>query len=127
MFALMVQDMSETVRQWCFHLLRQVGLALSCTVLVQNVVLHLSNNNDADTLLNTSVIRLHQRFRAQCLDSSFSFCLFLQGTSIYLLLSSVLFDETQWEKPHAFYPAHFLDKHGKFVKRDAFMPFSAGL
>lgn len=51
----------------------------------------------------------------------------LQGTSIHLLFASVLFDETQWEKPHAFYPAHFLDKEGKFVKRDAFMPFSAGL
>uniref|UniRef100_A0A8C5RB74 Cytochrome P450 2K1-like n=1 Tax=Laticauda laticaudata TaxID=8630 RepID=A0A8C5RB74_LATLA len=42
------------------------------------------------------------------------------------LLTSVLHDESQWEKPHEFYPDHFLDSEGTFVKRDAFMPFSAG-
>ncbi|XP_077782673.1 cytochrome P450 2K6-like isoform X1 [Podarcis muralis] len=49
-----------------------------------------------------------------------------KGTYIIPLLSSVLHDETQWEKPHKFYPEHFLNSEGKFVKRDAFMPFSAG-
>ncbi|XP_053140125.1 cytochrome P450 2K4-like isoform X2 [Hemicordylus capensis] len=50
----------------------------------------------------------------------------LKGTEIMPLLASVLQDETQWEKPYKFYPEHFLDSDGKFVKRDAFMPFSAG-
>ncbi|TDH00728.1 hypothetical protein EPR50_G00191590 [Perca flavescens] len=49
-----------------------------------------------------------------------------KGTTVYPLLTSVLYDESEWERPHSFYPAHFLDKDGKFVKRDAFMPFSAG-
>ncbi|XP_066494081.1 cytochrome P450 2K6-like [Tiliqua scincoides] len=49
-----------------------------------------------------------------------------KGTHIVPLLSSVLHDESQWEKPHKFYPEHFLNSEGKFVKRDAFMPFSAG-
>ncbi|XP_060128281.1 cytochrome P450 2K6-like isoform X2 [Zootoca vivipara] len=49
-----------------------------------------------------------------------------KGTYIITLLSSVLHDESQWEKPHKFYPEHFLNSEGKFVKRDAFMPFSAG-
>lgn len=52
------------------------------------------------------------------------FC--FQGTMVLPLLASVLFDETQWEQPHAFHPAHFLDQEGKFVKPDAFLPFSAG-
>ncbi|XP_060706604.1 cytochrome P450 2K1-like isoform X2 [Hemiscyllium ocellatum] len=49
-----------------------------------------------------------------------------KGTYVIPLLTSVLYDKTQWEKPHQFNPAHFLDTDGNFVKRDAFMPFSAG-
>ncbi|XP_072416338.1 uncharacterized protein [Chiloscyllium punctatum] len=49
-----------------------------------------------------------------------------KGTHVIPLLSSVLFDKTQWEKPNEFNPSHFLNAEGKFVKRDAFMPFSAG-
>ncbi|XP_072337674.1 cytochrome P450 2K1-like [Scyliorhinus torazame] len=49
-----------------------------------------------------------------------------KGTQVIPLLSSVLYDKTQWEKPDEFNPSHFLDAEGKFVKRDAFIPFSAG-
>lgn len=49
-----------------------------------------------------------------------------KGTYIIPLLSSVLNDNTQWDKPEDFNPFHFLDSNGKFVKKDAFMPFSAG-
>lgn len=42
------------------------------------------------------------------------------------LLSSVLLDKTQWETPRQFNPGHFLDADGRFVKRAAFLPFSAG-
>ncbi|XP_068109282.1 cytochrome P450 2D17-like [Hyperolius riggenbachi] len=49
-----------------------------------------------------------------------------KGITIFINLSSVLKDEQVWEKPHQFYPKHFLDDNGKFVKREAFIPFSAG-
>uniref|UniRef100_UPI00398F8B84 cytochrome P450 2K1-like n=1 Tax=Pristiophorus japonicus TaxID=55135 RepID=UPI00398F8B84 len=49
-----------------------------------------------------------------------------KGTYVIPMLTSVLFDKTQWEKPHEFNPSHFLDAEGKFVKRDAFLAFSAG-
>lgn len=49
-----------------------------------------------------------------------------QGTDAILLLNSVLRDKMQWETPHQFNPGHFLDADGRFVKREAFMVFSAG-
>uniref|UniRef100_A0A8C3Y168 Cytochrome P450 n=1 Tax=Catharus ustulatus TaxID=91951 RepID=A0A8C3Y168_CATUS len=49
-----------------------------------------------------------------------------KGTYIIPLLTTVLKDQSQWEKPDMFYPEHFLDANGKFVKKDAFLPFSAG-
>nr|AUX14891.1 cytochrome p450 CYP2K45 [Kryptolebias marmoratus] len=48
------------------------------------------------------------------------------GTTVFPLLTSVLYDESEWESPHSFNPSHFLDDEGKFIRRDAFMPFSAG-
>uniref|UniRef100_UPI00358EFA88 cytochrome P450 2C23-like isoform X1 n=1 Tax=Myxine glutinosa TaxID=7769 RepID=UPI00358EFA88 len=49
-----------------------------------------------------------------------------KGTFIIPLLSSILQDKTQWEKPYEFYPKHFLDNNGCLRKRDAFLPFSLG-
>ncbi|XP_066452326.1 cytochrome P450 2D17-like isoform X2 [Eleutherodactylus coqui] len=49
-----------------------------------------------------------------------------KGTTVITNLSSVLKDQEIWEKPFQFYPKHFLDENGKFVKREAFIPFSAG-
>lgn len=49
-----------------------------------------------------------------------------KGTTVIANLSSVLKDETVWEKPNEFYPKHFLNADGQFVKPEAFLPFSAG-
>nr|XP_021324301.1 cytochrome P450 2W1-like [Danio rerio] len=49
-----------------------------------------------------------------------------KGTLVIGSLTSVLFDESEWETPHSFNPGHFLDAEGKFRRRDAFLPFSLG-
>ena len=41
-------------------------------------------------------------------------------------LSSVLHEEGQWKFPQEFSPDNFLNEDGKFVKPEAFLPFSAG-
>ncbi|CAI5675469.1 unnamed protein product [Oreochromis niloticus] len=59
-------------------------------------------------------------------DVTFQGYFIKKGTIVFPLLTSVLYDKQEWERPHTFNPSHFLDKEGKFVRRDAFMPFSAG-
>ncbi|XP_029629678.1 cytochrome P450 2K1 isoform X2 [Salmo trutta] len=59
-------------------------------------------------------------------DVTFQGYFIKKGTSVIPLLTSVLQDDSEWESPHTFTPSHFLDEHGGFVKRDAFMAFSAG-
>ncbi|XP_038556830.1 cytochrome P450 2K1-like isoform X2 [Micropterus salmoides] len=59
-------------------------------------------------------------------DVTFQGYFIKEGTTVFPLLTSVLYDESEWETPHTFNPSHFLDEEGKFVRRDAFMPFSAG-
>ncbi|XP_017262599.1 cytochrome P450 2J2 [Kryptolebias marmoratus] len=49
-----------------------------------------------------------------------------KGTAITTNLASVLFDKNEWETPDVFNPGHFLDSEGKFLRKEAFLPFSAG-
>ncbi|KAL2089587.1 hypothetical protein ACEWY4_014275 [Coilia grayii] len=49
-----------------------------------------------------------------------------KGTMVVAPLTSVLFDEMEWETPYTFNPGHFLDAEGKFRRREAFLPFSMG-
>ncbi|XP_058038997.1 cytochrome P450 2K6-like isoform X2 [Ahaetulla prasina] len=63
---------------------------------------------------------------ATTMDITFKGFFIPKGMYIVPLLTSVLHDESQWEKPYEFYLEHFLDSERKFVKKDAFMPFSAG-
>ncbi|XP_043946482.1 cytochrome P450 2K4-like [Protopterus annectens] len=59
-------------------------------------------------------------------DTNFRGYFLSKGTRVLIPLSSILFDKTQWESPEKFTPSHFLDAHGKFIKKAAFLPFSAG-
>ncbi|XP_034151015.1 cytochrome P450 2K1-like isoform X2 [Esox lucius] len=59
-------------------------------------------------------------------DITFQGYFIKKGTSVIPLLTSVLHDEGEWESPHTFNPAHFLDEQGRFIKKEAFMAFSAG-
>ncbi|XP_059271895.1 cytochrome P450 2W1 isoform X3 [Mustela nigripes] len=64
--------------------------------------------------------------RCTVADTQLGSYLLPKGTPVIPLLSSVLLDEMQWETPRQFNPGHFLDAKGRFVKRAAFLPFSAG-
>ncbi|XP_064003034.1 cytochrome P450 2J2-like isoform X2 [Pogoniulus pusillus] len=48
-----------------------------------------------------------------------------KGTFMMTNLSSLMFDENEWETPHSFNPGHFL-KDGQFQRKELFIPFSVG-
>lgn len=64
--------------------------------------------------------------RCTATDTELGGYLLPKGTPVIPLLSSVLLDRTQWATPDRFNPSHFLDSHGRFIRRAAFLPFSAG-
>ncbi|KAK9401436.1 Cytochrome P450 2J5-like [Crotalus adamanteus] len=49
-----------------------------------------------------------------------------KGSFIIPDLRSVLLDPEQWETPEEFNPNHFLDKDGKFIEWEEFLPFRIG-
>ncbi|KAM8952373.1 cytochrome P450 2K1-like isoform 2-T2 [Pelodytes ibericus] len=64
--------------------------------------------------------------RATTRDITFRGYFLPKGTHVIPLLGSVLQDKEYFEKPDEFYPQHFLDSKGNFVKNEAFLPFAAG-
>ncbi|XP_021110283.1 cytochrome P450 2W1 [Heterocephalus glaber] len=64
--------------------------------------------------------------RCTATDTRLGGYLLPKGTPVIPLLTSVLLDKTQWATPGQFNPGHFLDVNGHFLKRSAFLPFSAG-
>uniref|UniRef100_A0A3Q1G9J2 Cytochrome P450, family 2, subfamily N, polypeptide 13 n=1 Tax=Acanthochromis polyacanthus TaxID=80966 RepID=A0A3Q1G9J2_9TELE len=65
-------------------------------------------------------------FRIAAKDTTLGGYFIPKDTILVPFLTSVLFDKNEWETPDTFNPEHFLDAGGKFVKREAFLPFSAG-
>uniref|UniRef100_A0A8C5M1X8 Cytochrome P450 n=1 Tax=Leptobrachium leishanense TaxID=445787 RepID=A0A8C5M1X8_9ANUR len=49
-----------------------------------------------------------------------------KDTPVIPLMTSVLKDRTHFERPEEFYPQHFLNSEGQFVKNEASIPFSIG-
>ncbi|XP_075125332.1 cytochrome P450 2K1-like [Leptodactylus fuscus] len=59
-------------------------------------------------------------------DVNFRGYLLPKGTHVIPLLTSVHFDKDNFKKADEFYPEHFLDSSGNFVKKEVFIPFSMG-
>nr|XP_034372132.1 cytochrome P450 2D26 isoform X3 [Arvicanthis niloticus] len=107
------QEIDEVIGQ-----VRRPEMADQARMPYTNAVIH-EVQRFAD-IVPTNVVHMTSR------DIKFQGFLIPKGTTLVPNLSSVLKDETVWEKPLHFHPEHFLDAQGNFVKHEAFMPFSAG-
>ncbi|XP_075437078.1 cytochrome P450 2C20-like isoform X3 [Ascaphus truei] len=65
-------------------------------------------------------------YHAVTQDTQFRGFTIPKGTKVIPFLSSVLYDQSQWETPMEFNPGHFLDDQGQFQAHPAFLVFSAG-
>uniref|UniRef100_A0A672MLK3 Vitamin D 25-hydroxylase n=1 Tax=Sinocyclocheilus grahami TaxID=75366 RepID=A0A672MLK3_SINGR len=65
-------------------------------------------------------------FRATSQDAVVRGYTIPRGTMVITNLYSVHFDEKYWSDPSIFCPERFLDCNGKFVRHEAFLPFSIG-
>ncbi len=65
-------------------------------------------------------------FRATSQDAVVRGYTIPKGTMVITNLYSVHFDEKYWSDPSIFCPERFLDCNGKFVRHEAFLPFSIG-
>ncbi|XP_077084603.1 vitamin D 25-hydroxylase [Siphateles boraxobius] len=65
-------------------------------------------------------------FRATSQDAVVRGYTIPKGTMVITNLYSVHFDEKYWSNPSIFCPERFLDCNGKFVRHEAFLPFSIG-
>ncbi|XP_077147699.1 cytochrome P450 2K4-like [Ranitomeya variabilis] len=92
-------------------------------------------NHRKDMPYTDAVINEIQRFgnivptnvpHATTQDVNFRGYLLPKGTHVIPLLTSVLYDKDHFVKADEFYPEHFLDSSGNFVRKEAFIPFSAG-
>ncbi|NXJ80383.1 CP2CJ protein, partial [Trogon melanurus] len=59
-------------------------------------------------------------------DTNFRDYIIPKGTTIFPIISSVLYDNKEFPNPNEFNPEHFLKENGTFRKSNLFMPFSAG-
>ncbi|GAB1299663.1 Cytochrome P450 [Apodemus speciosus] len=109
------------IQQEIHKVIGQVGcpdMADQARMPYTNAVIH-----DVQRFADIIPVTLPQR--TSC-DIEVQHLLIPKGTTLIPNLSSMLKDETVWEKPLSFHPEHFLDAQGHFVKHEAFMPFSAG-
>ncbi|XP_061099687.1 cytochrome P450 2K4-like [Conger conger] len=65
-------------------------------------------------------------FRKASCDVTFQGYFIEKGTVMFLSLMSAMRDQGEWETPHSFNPAHFLEDDGRFTRREALILFSAG-
>uniref|UniRef100_A0A671SNA3 Vitamin D 25-hydroxylase n=1 Tax=Sinocyclocheilus anshuiensis TaxID=1608454 RepID=A0A671SNA3_9TELE len=65
-------------------------------------------------------------FRATSQDAVVRGYTIPKGTMVITNLYSVHFDEKYWSNPSIFWPERFLGCNGKFVRHEAFLPFSIG-
>ncbi|XP_014069581.2 cytochrome P450 2M1 [Salmo salar] len=138
LFAASTETLSSTLSHACLMMIKYPDIQEKVQKEIDEVIgsNRVSTADDRHKMPYTEAV-IHEIQRSMCLaptavphqmtrDTTFHDYHIPKGTTVFPLLSSVLFDPKLFKKPDEFDPENFLDENGRFKENNGFLAFGLG-
>ncbi|XP_042152587.1 cytochrome P450 2M1-like [Oncorhynchus tshawytscha] len=138
LFAASTETLSSTLSHACLMMIKYPDIQEKVQKEIDEVIgsNRVPTADDRHKMPYTEAV-IHEIQRSMCLaptavphqmtrDTTFHNYHIPKGTTVFPLLSSVLFDPKLFKKPDEFYPENFLDENGRFKENNGFLAFGLG-
>nr|XP_046169797.1 cytochrome P450 2M1-like [Oncorhynchus gorbuscha] len=138
LFAASTETLSSTLSHACLMMIKYPDIQEKVQKEIDEVIgsNRVPTADDRHKMPYTDAV-IHEIQRSMCLaptavphqmtrDTTFHNYRIPKGTTVFPLLSSVLFDPKLFKKPDEFDPENFLDENGRFKENNGFLAFGLG-